>query len=168
MNSNDIVQSLQVMYGKGKKDIAKIINIIPQRYSDKMKRGTLRVDELIAIMESLGCYFKMYDKETNEEIPVWCVGDGEHVKRMVGKKYYDTLHASAISNTFYEDGINKYVDGCAYELYKDADGQYFIVKYYESSDMRHSIMLVSEEEAEKFVEEHGTKLHREADGIIDF
>ena len=79
---------------------------------------------------------------------------------MVNSVIYDTANADAISNNFYADGVNEYIDGQAMELYNGNDGQYFFAQYSNYEGVKDRIIPVSDKDAAAFIEKYGTELHR--------
>lgn len=128
----------------------------------KLMRDTLRAEDFLTIMDTIGIDVTFTLKGTGEVLEPQVYGVGRKVRQMVDGVIYDTSKAYAISNSFWDDGVNKYdKDGRAQELYYDFDGRYFIAEYSTWNSVKDRIVPVTSDEAEKFIQLHGREIHKE-------
>lgn len=140
---------------------AELIGWTPQQLSQRMVRNSLRADEFLAILEALDVDVKLTSRKTGAEIKPFIQGAGRRAKGMADRVIYDTAYADALSNSFYANGVNKYSEGKASELYIDREGRYFIVEYTEDVNEKDKIRAVGADIAASFIELHGTKIFKQ-------
>ena len=71
---------------------------------------------------------------------------------------YNTDKSYALSNTYYSDGENEYIDGKAIELYMDTNGGYFFAERHEDGSAK--IIPVDASIAAPFIEKYGTDIEK--------
>lgn len=161
MKSKELLDAVYKELGITQAEAAAAISWSPQQYSQKMVRGSLRADEFLAILENLGIELSLTVKDTGNEIRQQRAGAGRRVRAMVDRVKYDTASSVAIANSFYADGVNKYTDGKAMELYMDKDNRYFFAEYFDWEGAKDRILPVTAEVAAAFIEKYGTEIHKE-------
>ena len=129
-----------------------------QKFSDKLTRGSMRVDEFFLLLDLIGVDFQMIQLDTGRNVERYVKGYGERARAMEQGIIYDTAVSHALSNSFWEDGEHEYTNGQAQELYVNKEGKYFIVTY--SKIGKNSIHSVSDSEAREFMEKHGTDIDK--------
>ena len=160
MNTRDILETVMRDTDLTQADIAKQIGWTPQRLSAKLTRNSLRADELLMILDAAGVDVRLFRCGTDEELKPHKVGAGRRVRCMVDHVLYDTSESDALSNNFYADGKNEFLDGRAMELYIDREGRYFFAEYTNWEGAKDRITPVTAKDAAAFISRYGTDLHR--------
>lgn len=160
MSAKDILKAACKATNTSQNEGAKRIGFTRQQFSSKIIRGTLRADEFLAFLDALGVDVEFKVRETGKPVKLNVVGMGNRVKRMVDKVIYDTSRSDALANNFYADGVNKFTDGKAMELYIDKDGRYFFAEYSEWEGVKDQIIPVTASVAAAFIEKYGTKIEK--------
>ncbi len=141
-------------------DGAAAIGWTPAKLSAILRRETLKADDFIALMDAIGMEIEFKDKETGEPLKIKASGYGRRLRGISDGIKFDTNAAEAISNSFYEDGVNEYgKDGRAVELYIDKQGRYFFAEYSINAGEKERIRSTSSSVAAAFIEKYGTDLH---------
>ena len=141
--------------------VSELMGWVPQQLSQRISRNSIKADELFQIFERIGVEFKMFDKDTGKEIVGFSTGAGRPVRGVVSGVKYSTANSFALANNFYADGVNKFSDGRARELYLDMEGNYFFVEYSDRDGEKDRINPVSARDAADFIAIYGTEIHKE-------
>lgn len=160
MTAKDAITAALKSAGMTQADGAHAIGLTPRQLSQRLIAGTLRADKFLELLDEIGVDIEFIARNSGEHISARVKGRGRRVKQMINSVIYDTANADALSNNFYADGINEYIDGQAMELYVGDDGQYFFVQYSCFEGVKDRIILVSSKDAAAFIEKYGTELHR--------
>ncbi len=160
LTSREILSSALRETGKTQAEAAANMCWSPQQLSHRLVRNTLRADDFIHLLDGIGVDVTFTVRETGKKIKVRIEGAGNRAKGMVGGVIYDTAASYPLANDFYADGINKYTDGLATELYMDVDGRYFLVEYPEDETKKAKILPINGNIAAMFIEKYGTELHK--------
>lgn len=161
MTSRELLTAAFKMTKLAMGDGAKRIGWSKQQLSSKLARNSLRADEFLSILDAIGIDVEFKVRETGQAVTARIPGAGRRVRRMVNKVIYDTASSDALSNNFYADGVNEYVDGRAMELYIDKEGRYFFAEYSEWEGTKDRITPVTANAAAAFIEKYGTEIHKE-------
>lgn len=140
--------------------IAAKVGWVPQQFSARMTRNSLRADEFLDILNAMEVEVKLIDTRTGKEIRERIPGAGRRVRRMVDQIIYDTDESSALANNFFSDGVNQYNDGRARELYINPDGRYFFAEYTENFGEKDRINPISGSDAAEFIEKYGNAINK--------
>ena len=144
------------------KDAAEKIGWSKSKINAKLSRDSTRATEFINLLEANGVGIILINKKTGERIYPYVEGHGEPATGVSEYVRYDTAKSYALSNTFFEDGVNEYnKEGKAQELYVTQDGKYFIVNY--ESGKKPKLRGVTPEVARAFIEKYGTELEKRTD-----
>lgn len=141
-------------------EAASRIGWTPQRLSARLTRNTMRADDFIELMDAIGVDITLTVHDTGALIKPHIQGAGRRIRAMVNKVIYDTNYADALSNNFYANGVDQYVDGRAIELYIDREGRYFFAEYTNLDGVKDRITPISAGDAATFIERYGTELFR--------
>lgn len=160
VTARDAITAALKAVGKTQAEAAQSIGLTPRQFSQRLVGGTLRADMFLELLDEIGVDIEFKARSSGNVISARVHGAGRRVKQMVDSVIYDTANADAISNNFYADGVNEYVDGQAMELYVGADGHYFFAQYTNFDGVKDRIMPVSQQDAATFIEKYGTDLHR--------
>lgn len=164
MEAKEVLRAAYLATGICQNDSAERIGYSKQQLSGKIVRGTLRADEFLKILDVIGVDVEFKLRENGQVIKTqpktYIPGIGDRVRRMVDKVIYDTARADALANNFYADGVNKYTEGKAMELYIDSDGRYFFAEYCEWDGVKERITPVNPTVAAAFIEKYGTELEK--------
>lgn len=168
IKANDILNIALKEMGVTKKDVSEKIGWVNNQLWGRMARNTLKVDELIMILDTIGMDLALVRRDTGEIMQLdkssirtqFIKGYGPPIMRHVNKVAYDTERASALSNNFFSDGVHEYNNGKAEELYVDSKGRYFLAEYYEKPEDRDRIIPISAELAAVFIEKNGTDINK--------
>ena len=126
--------------------------------NQKLRFGTFRVEDFVDFLDDLGVDMKLVLRSTGEEIKPYISGHGYPVRKMVDGVKYNTDKSYALSNTYYSDGENEYIDGKAIELYMDTNGGYFFAERHEDGSAK--IIPVDASIAAPFIEKYGTDIEK--------
>lgn len=160
MPAKEMIAAALKATGKTQAEAAARIGWVPQQFSARMTRNSLRADEFLDILNGIGIEVKLVIRETGQEVKECVPGAGRRVKRMVDHVLYDTAKSDAIANNFYSDGLHQYNDGRARELYVDSEGRYFFAEYTENDGEKDRINPVSGSDAAEFIERYGTEIKK--------
>lgn len=161
MNVREVLNTVMAATGKSQAEIAASIEKSPQQLSQKMVRNSLRAEEMLEILDANGIEMLLKITETGEIIPVMKKGHGHRIKGMADRVIYDTGVSSAISNSFYADGVNEYDEnGEAQELYVDQQGRYFIAEYNVRNPEKERVRAIPESIALAFKEKYGIEIEK--------
>lgn len=163
MPAKELIAAALKATGKTQAEAAAKVGWVPQQFSARMTRNSLRADEFLDILDGVGVEVRLIVKDTGEEVHERISGAGRRVRRMVDKVLYDTAESNALANNFFSDGANKYNDGRARELYIDAEGRYFFAEYSENDGEKDRINPVSASDAADFIERYGTEINKQAE-----
>lgn len=137
-----------------------------QQLSQRIVRGSLRTDEFLGLLDSMGVDITFTVRETGEKLKPHISGHGRRVKGVSDGVQYDTEYAEALSNSFYADGVNEYNEnGEALELYLDKEGRYFMAEYSNAEGTRDRVRSVPAEMAAAFIEKYGTVIEKKIDSV---
>lgn len=164
MASKEILKAACKATGTSQNDGAKKIGFTKQQLSSKIIRGTLRADEFLNFLDAIGIDVEFRVRETGKVVKVNVAGMGERVQRMVDKVNYDTAASDALANNFYADGVNKFTDGKAMELYVDKAGRYFFAEYSDWEGVKDRITPVTASVAAAFIAKYGTEIQKKPIG----
>lgn len=157
-----VLEIAKRLRGAKQEELAKALGISSASFSSKKRLGSLRASEFFKLLEYLHCEIKVYDSETNEDITEFS-GAGRSVKGWISSVLYDTDASVAVANDFYQDGVNKYNNGVARELYRDRLGRYFFAVYSNFENDRDRVTLASPIEVRDFIEKYGTEIRKGPD-----
>lgn len=132
----------------------------PQQLSGKLMRGSLRADEFLELMDSIGIDIEYRVRSSGKKVRARATGYGCRVRGMVDRVIYDTGNSEVLANNFWADGENEYNAGKALELYIDKEGRYFFAEYSSWEGAKNRICPVSAEDAAAFIEKYGTDIFR--------
>ena len=159
MTVREVFDSVLPAVGKNHETAVAPLGWTKQKISSKMVRNSLKAAELLDILEANGIEPLFRVKETGEIITVRIPGHGRRVRGVSDGVKYDTGKSSAISGTFYADGVHEYDDnGEAQELYIDQQGRYFFAEYNRTDPSKDRVRSVPGGVAAAFIEKYGTEI----------
>lgn len=161
MPANELIAAALKATGKTQAEAAAMVGWVPQQLSARITRNSMRADEFLDILSGIGIEIKLIVKETGETVQEHIPGAGRRVRRMVDRVLYDTSKSNALANNFYADGVNKYNDGRARELYINAEGRYFFAEYSDNEGEKDRINPISGTDAAEFIERFGTEIQKQ-------
>lgn len=144
---------------KTQTECAELMKWTVSKMNRKLNGGKFWADEFLKLMDVLGLDVQLVDRETGKIIKPMHQGAGPRVRQMVNGITYDTYQADALSNSFYADGVNKYTDDQAKELYMDREGRYFFAEYATYQE-RGRITPIDPETAARFIKKYGTEIYK--------
>ena len=158
MTSKQVLNSVLPAIGKTQAEAAAELGWTPQQISQKISRDSLKVSDLLKLLEANGVEIVFRNKKTGELIETRIPGHGRRVKGMSDGVRYDTAASNALSNSFFADGVNEYDEnGEAQELYVDLSGRYFFAEY---SPKGSRVRAVPASIAAAFIEKYGTDIEK--------
>lgn len=126
MTSRELMDAALVKTKTTQAGLARQMGWTPQNFNLRLNRNSIRADEFLAIMDALGVDVTFTMRESGEILKPHVRGHGRRLCGNCDKITFDTAAAEAISNSFYEDGVNEFnADGEATELYVDSEGPVF-------------------------------------------
>jgi transcriptional regulator with XRE-family HTH domain len=144
MLASDMVRTALAGAGKTQKELAEYMGWTPQNVSARLKNNSLTFDELAKALSFTGYEVSM-KTASGAELPIADTNSSPRVAQMVGGAVYDTARAASIctnKSTMLEDF---YV-----ELFRDAEGSYFVVLYELWENGCSRIAPITDETAQKF------------------
>lgn len=160
MTSKEVLVAAYKATNTSQGENAKKMGWTEQKLSSKLVRNSLRADEFLMLLDTIGIDVEFKVRGTGQPVKVRIPGAGRRVRRMVDKVIYDTAAADAVSNNFYADGVNEYTDGRAMELYVTQDGKYFFAEYSEWEGTKDRITPITANAAATFLEKYGPQIHK--------
>jgi len=127
----------------------------PQNFSQRLKKNTFTAEEWNRMMKMLGYEVKLVELESGVEFEARKKGHGRRIKQVINGVLYDTYKADALCSDFYQDGVNEYTDGMAFELYVDSFGRFFVARYVEWENGTDNITTVGKEDAKILYKKYG-------------
>lgn len=134
----------------------------PEEFSQQLQNFTSTAEEWLQIIEMFGYRIKLVDVDSGADFKPRKKGHGRRVKRVIDGVIYDTEKADALCDDFYQDGINEYTDGMAFELFVNSFGDFFIARYVEWENGKDSISTIGKEDAEKLYNKYGCEMLEES------
>lgn len=160
MTSRELMDAALVKTKTTQAGLARQMGWTPQNFNLRLNRNSIRADEFLAIMDALGVDVTFTMRESGEILKPHVRGHGRRLCGNCDKITFDTAAAEAISNSFYEDGVNEFnADGEAAELYVDSEGRYFMAEYHMDSS-KDRLRTVQSSVAAAFVEKYGTQIEK--------
>ena len=144
MRASDMIRAALAGAGKTQKELAEHMGWTPQNLSARLKNNSLTFDELAKALSFTGYEVSMKTAD-GAELSTADTNSSPRVAQMVGGTVYDTARAASIctnKGTMLEEF---YV-----ELFRDAEGSYFVVLYELWDDGCSRIAPITDEMAQKF------------------
>lgn len=160
MTAREIISEVLRVTGMTQYAAASTVGWQGQQLNQRLSRGSLRADEFLELMDKMGVDVTFSLRANGTKISPHIRGAGRRVKGMCNKILFDTEYASALSNSFYEDGENKFSDGHASELYIDDAGRYFLAEYSDIEGERDKINVIAPELAAAYIQKYGSVLFK--------
>lgn len=161
MTAKEVINTASRATGISQAKAAESLGWSPQQLSAKISRKTLRADDFLNLLDSMGVDVTYTVRETGKSIKAHIPGAGRRVRAMVNKVIYDTAYSDALSNDFYIDGDNMLLDGKGSELYIDSEGRYFLAEYTSFEGVKDRIIPLTANDAAAYIRRNGTDLHRQ-------
>lgn len=146
LSVSDVIRQAILESDRQQKEVAAHMGWTPQNFSNRLKNNTIDADEWVEIAKFLGYELRMVDTRSGECLREKQKGVAPRTVMMVNGVTYDTEKSEAICHT------NTFM-GCYFELYKDAEGRYFVVMVAEWNQYDGVVMPISEFFAVKFIED---------------
>lgn len=160
MTSRELMDAALVKTKTTQAGLARQMGWTPQNFNLRLNRNSIRADEFLTIMDALGVDVTFTMRESGEILKPHVRGHGRRLCGNCDKITFDTAAAEAISNSFYEDGVNEFnADGEATELYVDSEGRYFMAEYHTDTS-KDRLRTVPSSVAAAFVEKYGTQIEK--------
>lgn len=147
MSQNDIINAVMAYKGVSSAEVREAMGISTrQQMGYKMDNGTIRVDELIQMLDVFGFELVLRDLRDGRLLPVEGIGGQKYGMRgNLGGLYRNNKKCHLLS-LYEEDGVRK-------ELYQDPrDDAYFLACYAANGKVRKRI--VNEARAKAIIEAH--------------
>lgn len=163
MTAKELLNGLLPVLEISQTEAASRIGWGKMKLSSKVTKDSLRVSEFMDIMDACGVEVVFKKKDTGEQIMLRKAGHGHRLKGMADGVIYNTALSTALSNTFFADGVNEYdQNGEAQELYIDQEGRYFIAEYNCKDPKKERVVAASHFVAAAFIEKYGTEIEKKA------
>lgn len=150
MTAAAVLADLLEQTGTSQRKLAENLGLSPQLLNNRLKRDTFPAVDWLNAIRALGFNIKVVPKD-GAEVKVKARGSGPRVRQMVDGVVYDTDKAEAICNSKGTHGDQLFM-----KLFKDAEGQFFVVYYQLWEGGRNSISPVSEVGVRLFQREYRT------------
>ena len=145
-SSADVIRHLAKRENKKLKEIA-------QNFSNKLKNNNLTAQDFIKALGYMG-YSIYLAKNDKQVIPEIRKGIGDPLKGMVEGVMYDTVKSDAVCHT-------ECIYGMHVELYRDAEGRFFVAEYAEWGNGKNNISPIAKKDAYRLYKAYG-------DGSCDY
>lgn len=160
MTSRELMDAALAKTKNSQAWLARQMGWTPQNFNLRLNRNSIRADEFLALMDVLGVDVTFTMRKTGEILKPHVSGHGRRLCGNCDKITFDTAAAEAISNSFYEDGVNEFnADGEAAELYVDSEGRCFMAEYHTDTS-KDRLRTVQSSVAAAFVEKYGTQIEK--------
>ena len=132
IDSKDIIHRLQSTYNLTMKAIGESYaktyprKVPAQVIRDRYLRNSFIADEMLLVLENLDMEVKYISRRTNMEIKVTENPSQLSKQGSSHGMWFNTNSSVLLADTYYLDGVNKYNNGEAEELFIDKNGVYFI------------------------------------------
>lgn len=150
MTAAAVLADLLEQTGTSQRKLAENLGLSPQLLNNRLKRDTFPAVDWLNAIRALGFNIKVVPKD-GAEVKVKARGSSPRIRQMVDGVVYDTDKAEAICNSKGTHGDQLFM-----ELFKDAEGQFFVVYYQLWEGGRNSISPVSEAGVRLFQREYRT------------
>lgn len=157
---DSLVDDLIKLSKTSKSQAARTVDLTYELLKQRMKRNSLKADMFLDLLDGLGFDVHFIVKETGHTLIPHIKGYGRKIKKMANLVMYNTEKSSALSNSFFEDGIHEYNNGKAVELYIDSEGRYFFAEYDEKDHTKDTIIPATADIAIPFIEKYGTEIYK--------
>lgn len=148
MTPTEILKDLIDRSSMQQKDVAKRMGWSPQGISNRFRRGTFNTEEFVKMLGILGYEMKIVKADSSEEVCVRKRGVGKRLKMVVNGVRYDTYKSDAICHSDESQDI-------FYELYRDAEGRYYVANYVKWEGGVSSISPIGEDDAQRLMQKMG-------------
>lgn len=140
MKASDIIEDALQQRGVMQKELADLVGQPPKTLSKKVSTNSMKAQELVDYVRELGYEIALVDRRGDDTLTIRRRGTGPRVKKMVDGIIYDTKKSDALCHTDVEDGWYM-------ELYKDAEGRFFVVHYSFWTDIDSFVTRCPDDEA---------------------
>ena len=152
-SSADVIRHLAKRENKKLKEIAQNIGQSSSNFSNKLKNNNLTAQDFIKALGYMG-YSIYLEKNDKQVIPEIRKGIGDPLKGMVEGVMYDTVKSDAVCHT-------ECIYGMHVELYRDAEGRFFVAEYAEWGNGKNNISPIAKKDAYRLYKAYG-------DGSCDY
>ena len=152
-SSADVIRHLAKRENKKLKEIAQNIGQSSSNFSNKLKNNNLTAQDFIKALGYMG-YSIYLAKNDKHVIPEIRKGIGDPLKGMVEGVMYDTVKSDAVCHT-------ECIYGMHVELYRDAEGRFFVAEYAEWGNGKNNISPIAKKDAYRLYKAYG-------DGSCDY
>ena len=152
-SSADVIRHLAKRENKKLKEIAQNIGQSSSNFSYKLKNNNLTAQDFIKALGYMG-YSIYLAKNDKQVIPEIRKGIGDPLKGMVEGVMYDTVKSDAVCHT-------ECIYGMHVELYRDAEGRFFVAEYAEWGNGKNNISPIAKKDAYRLYKAYG-------DGSCDY
>lgn len=160
MTSREVIETALAKNSQTQAWLAREMGWTPQNFCQRFRRGGIRADEFLAMLDVLGVDATFTLRGTGEILKPHVRGHGRRLTGNCEKVTFDTAASEAIANSFYEDGVNEFnADGEATELYVDSKGRFFVAEYHADAS-KDRLRTVSSSMAAAFIEKYGTQIEK--------
>ena len=149
MTSRELMDAALAKTKNSQAWLARQMGWTPQNFNLRLNRNSIRADEFLALMDVLGVDVTFTMRKTGEILKPHVSGHGRRLCGNCDKITFDTAAAEAISNNFYEDGVNEF----------NAEGRYFMAEYHTDTS-KDRLRTVQSSVAAAFVEKYGTQIEK--------
>lgn len=152
-SSADVIRHLAKRENKKLKELAQNIGQSRSNFSNKLKNNNLTAQDFIKALGYMG-YSIYLAKNDKQVIPEIRKGIGDPLKGMVEGVMYDTVKSDAVCHT-------ECIYGMHVELYRDAEGRFFVAEYAEWGNGKNNISPIAKKDAYRLYKAYG-------DGSCDY
>lgn len=152
-SSADVIRHLAKRENKKLKELAQNIGQSSSNFSNKLKNNNLAAQDFIKALGYMG-YSIYLAKNDKQVIPEIRKGIGDPLKGMVEGVMYDTVKSDAVCHT-------ECIYGMHVELYRDAEGRFFVAEYAEWGNGKNNISPIAKKDAYRLYKAYG-------DGSCDY
>ena len=152
---SEILEEAIAAKGYSQRAFAAKMGSSPQNFNQRLRANRFTADEWRDMANALGYEVRLVEIESGIEFESRKKGRGRRVRQIIGGVLYDTHKADALCSNFYQDGMNEYNDGMAFELYVDPFGRFFVARYVNWENGSDSITTIGKGDAWKLYKKYG-------------
>ena len=147
VNAAEIIRLLAKKENAKHKDIAERIGVTDSNFSEKLKHNSVKGQELVDIVESLGYKLLFVKNDKVDVAEPLRRGRGRQCKVFIDGETYDTSKSDAVCCAYYPKMMT--------ELYRDPQGRFFLVIYPDWENAKNRIIPMPESDAFDFYRMYG-------------
>lgn len=145
---SDMIRAAMAAENVSVRQMAEMVGRSPSAVSTRLNNNTLTAEAFVDYADKLGYDVVMKKRSDGGAVVSRRRGIGPRLRKMAGRVIYDTSKADAICHT-------EEHDGWFMELYRDAEGRFFVAHYTSWEGAENFVSQITPEDARKIYELYG-------------